>query len=167
MQQFQKIPEGQWSGLMETVEQRCCAMCCGCKGPSCCFMRCKLRRWRCSPNKILAGILKASRSSPSGQWLPFQRATALGQGQSFLGQVSTGSRGSTHKGVSSLRHQVHWKSKEEICPPGRSLKASELASSSFFCCDQVGPKHFRQHWKILLPHHNLPEGRSHRLTLFP
>lgn len=26
MQQFSKIPEGQWSGLMENVEQRCCAM---------------------------------------------------------------------------------------------------------------------------------------------
>ena len=132
---------------------------CGLKAPFCSFMGYTPRRWRCSPHKILAGILKASKSSPSGQCLPFQRAMALGQGQPFLGQVSPGTRGSSHKGVSSLRRQVHWKSKEGIRPSGRSLRASKLASSSFFCCNQVGPKHFRQHWKTLLPYHNLLESR--------
>ena len=152
--------------LLIGPEQGCCAMCWGWKGPFCCFMGYKLRTWQCSPHKILAGILKASKSSPNGQWLPFQRATALGQGQPFLGQVSSGTRASIHRGVSSLHRHVHWKSKEGICPPGRSLRASKLASSSFFCCNQVRPKHFRQQWKILLPHHNLLEGKNHRLTLF-
>ena len=111
---------------------------CGLKAPFCSFMGYTPRRWRCSPHKILAGILKASKSSPSGQCLLFQRATGLGQGQPFLGQVSPGTRGSSHKGVSSLRRQVHWKSKEGIRPSGRSLRASKLASSSSSAVIKLG-----------------------------
>lgn len=94
------------------------------------LMRVQLRRYVLSPHP--GRNLKVT--TDKAQWilLLFQRATALGQGQPFLGQVFNRKQGINPQGEVSAPYQVHWKSKRDS--PGRSLRASELASSSF-CCD--------------------------------